>query len=105
MKHYPSNLKIELSYSQLTGNYRYYYWRIKPSELSFWNRLFNNAWHQLFHACGDDWNPCFSPKRYWDDIDNLKTVEDIEKYIEREWNKIQIERNILIENKLKFPYE
>lgn len=102
---YDKNLKIELSWERWTRDIRSYYWRICPKQLSWWNRLFHNPWHQLQKACDDDWNPCFSPEDYANYITKLKTVGDIMRFKESEWNKIQIEREQYIKYKIKFPDE
>lgn len=102
---YDENLKIELCWIQETTNLRSYYWRIQPKQLSWWNRLFHNSWEQLEHACNDNWNPYFHPTDYWDGLSKLETIGDVIKYRETEWNKIQIEREKYIKNKLRFPYD
>ena len=104
MKEFDKDLEIELKYNNCSRSFRYYYYRIKPKQLSFWDNLFHNHWKQLQHACGESWNPCIDPERYWDYISKLHTLDDVNKYLASEATKIIEYRNKLIETKLVFPY-
>lgn len=104
MKEFDKDLEIELKYCNCSSSFRYYYYRIKPKQLSFWDNLFHNHWKQLQHACGDGWNPCVDPERYWEDISKLNTLNDVNKYLASEATKIIEYRNKLMETKSVFPY-
>jgi len=104
---YNNNLEIELDWEavQCYSKMRYYYYRIKPNQLSLWNRLFHNSWKRLEKAFDDHWNPLFNPEDYWKYLYNMKTFGDVKIFKESEWNKIQQYRKNLIDNKKVFPYE
>ena len=79
--------EIEFDWSDPISKYRYLYWRIKPSQLNWFERLFKNSWHQLYHECFGEWNRCFSSERFFEEVKPCKTVGDILSYIEKQ-NKL-----------------
>ena len=76
---YNNNLEIELDWEavQCYSTIRYYYYRIKPNQLSLWDRLFHNSWKRLEKSFDDHWNPCFHPEDYWEYLHNMKTFKDL----------------------------
>ena len=79
-KHDYSKCKIEICYEETSTEYRYIYWRIHPSELSWWDRTFRNPWRIFKHECAGRLNPCYNPKRYKNELSHIKTYEDALRY-------------------------
>ena len=73
--------EIEFDYGDFTGKCRSLYWRIKPSQLNWFERLFKNYWHQLHHECFGEWNRYFTSTQFFDEVKPCKTVSDILSYI------------------------
>lgn len=76
--------EIEFTCDDPISKYRYLYWRIKPCQLNWFERLFKNHWHQLRHECLGDWNQCFSSVRFIQEVKPCKTVSDILSYIAKQ---------------------
>lgn len=89
---YRTDLKIEYC-QEKCGNHgsRYFYYRIKPSELPFWKRWFFNPWRRIFHAYEviDGYNYLFDPMEYRDEILPLNTFGDMCNYLNRQEQIIQ----------------
>jgi hypothetical protein len=71
------------------GKNRKLYWRIKPDQLNWFQRLFTNQWRQLSHECMGSWNPYFSSTEFLDKVKPCRTVADIERYVEEEAKLIE----------------
>lgn len=89
---YDVNSKIEFSVRKTwVGSLknREVYYRIKPSELSFFKRIFGNPWRQLYHAYKviPGVSSLFTPKEFQTLSERLKTFGDICNYID-ELNEI-----------------
>ena len=89
---FPVVLKIEYRYevnSSLPG-YRYIYYRIKPSELSLWKRLFYNPWRPVYHAfkCLNGYCYMFNAEEFNKEIRPLKNLGEIYNYLSKEKRKI-----------------
>ena len=69
--------------------YRKLYWRIKPDQLNWFQRLFGNQWRQLSHEWLGRWNPYFSSTEFLDKVKPCRTVADIERYVEEEAKLIE----------------
>lgn len=83
---------IEFGCEKFIGHDRLVFYRIKPSEISFLKRLFCNPWHQVKHACYDDWSEIFSCNRFMTEVKPLKTVGDMKAYQQSQWDIIKRER-------------
>lgn len=94
--------KIKLSWEG-TGAYRYYYYKIVPSELPLFQRWFKNPWHRINLACLDDWNPNISIKDYKEYIAPLRTYGDVRRLRENEWSKIKATRKRYEEHNIRWP--
>ena len=73
--------EIEFDWNDPVGEHRCLYWRIKPSQLNWFERLFKNPWRQLYHECFGEWNRYFSSTRFYEEIKPCKTAGDILSYI------------------------
>ena len=83
--------KIELSWEK-AGSYRYYYYRIMPSELPLFTRWFNNPWNRIELVVYYDWNPCISADDYKKYIAPMQTYGDVKKFREGQLEKLKKER-------------
>lgn len=91
------NLKIEFKTVRILGitHYRYCFWRIVPSELGLFQRLFSNPWRQLWfihYGAKETW---FSPYDFSEVKSKYKTVGDmaarkekLEEGLKTQWNSI-----------------
>ena len=97
---YGVNLKIEYCHEKCGGSgSRYFYYRIKPSELPFWKRWFFNPWIKIFHAFEwlDGYNYLFNPQEFRDELLPLKTFGDMCCYLgkqeqivqDRHWERVK----------------
>ena len=97
---YRTDLKIEYCHEKCSGSgSRYFYYRIKPSELPLWKRWFFNPWRRIYHAFSymDGYNYLFNPREFRDELLPLKTFGDMCDYLrkhkaiieERHWRKVQ----------------
>lgn len=84
--------EIEFNCDSSTSKQRWLYWRIKPSQLNWFERLFKNHWHQLRHECCGEWNRYFTSSQFIEWVKPCKTVSDILSYIV-EQRKLIDERN------------
>ena len=87
MKTNLEDLPIILSWERITSNYRYIYWKIKPSALPLFRRLFNNPWRRFQRAL--DYlnlvNPNYNVNQYYNEIAPLKTYGDAVRYQEKQY--------------------
>lgn len=74
-----SNLRIEFKTERNTerGLYRLVYWRIVPSELGLFRRLFLNPWHQAYYYRDGSSTDLFDPGEFKSLKESCKTVGDI----------------------------
>lgn len=91
---YPTNSKVEFktaSLLKLRRDNRKIYYRIVPSELGFFKRIFCNPWRQLYHAFTyvKGANIFYTVKEYNEEIKPLKTFGDVCDYLK--------EQNLIIE--------
>ena len=105
---YRTDLKIEYCYENCGGyGSRYFYYRIKPSELPFWKRWFFNPWRQVFHAdklC-DGYNYHYKPLEYQNELLPLKTFGDVCNYLSKQREIIEERHNQRVENGETWPDE
>lgn len=83
---------IEFTYGHETGSVhalRYIYWRIRPDQLNWFEKLFCNHWHQLYQECVGKWNPYFSAKDFHNKVKPLKTVGDVYDFCEEQGRQIE----------------
>ena len=59
---------------------KYVYWRIKPSELTLWDRWFHNPWRQFERVIFKDLNPVYTPKAFKQELSHIKTYEQAMNY-------------------------
>lgn len=90
---YDTNFKIEYCHEKfgINTNYRYFYYRIKPSELPFWKRWFFNPWRKVFQAFEwlDGYGYLFNPQEFRDKLLPLKTFGDMCRYLEKQEQIVQ----------------
>ena len=94
--------RIKLSWES-NGSYRYYYYKIVPSELPFFKRIFKNPWRRIEKECLDDWNPCFSIREYKEYIVPMQTYGDVKRFEDKEWEKIKARRKRYEELNVRWP--
>ena len=73
------NLKIEFKTVPISPNiiHRYCYWRIVPSELNLFQRLFNNPWRKVWFIDRGTKEEWFSPNNFVAVRSKYKTVGDM----------------------------
>lgn len=85
MKH-DKDYKIELSYESFHyDDYRYFWYRIVPSELPLFKRLFRNEWKPLYHfkqLGAFTVNHIYTIDEYHDELAGLKTLGDVRRYLD-----------------------
>ena len=87
-----SNYSVEFALEESTSSLREVFWRINPKELSWWERVFKNPWHKLYHSCFYHMSPFFGTKEYMR-VKRLKTYSDVINYIKEEEQKTQKEHD------------
>ena len=73
------NLKIEFKTERNTerGLYRLVSWRVVPSELGLFRRLFLNPWHPVYHYHDGYATDLFDPGEFKNLKESCKTVGDM----------------------------
>lgn len=100
MKDYSNySIQIQTGYEYGSGkdNWRQVWWRIDPSQLSLWERMFKNSWRIFKHYCCDELNPCYSPRRFKDELSGIKTYGQAVQYQKEQ----QMLVNAYIDRKVK----
>lgn len=82
---YRTDMEIEYMHAKAYDGHRFYYYRIKPSELPLWRRWFHNPWRRVFHSYEsiDGYKFSYTPKEYAYELLPLKTFGDMCEYLER----------------------
>ncbi len=86
-KQYSPNLLIEIMMeSNSLDKYRAIFYRIVPSQLTWFDRVFHNKWKRLWRASlfngGKMWY--FDAADFKKHLANLKTLGDVENFLESE---------------------
>ena len=85
---YGTDLKIEYCHEKCDtdGDYRYFYYRIKPSELPLWKRWFFNPWREMFYAYTwiDSYGHLYTPRKFRDELLPLQTFGDVCNYLSKQ---------------------
>ena len=90
MKDY-SKCNIELRYEWVfigahdDNDPRYIYWRVQPSEMTWWDRHFHNPWRQFSRVITDDLNDIYSPRSFKNELSHIKTVEQARNYQDEQY--------------------
>ena len=63
------------------------WWRIQPSELGFWDRLFRNPWRTLKRHIYGEMTSYFTPMKWKEELSHLKTYADVIRYQRDEYHK------------------
>ena len=103
---YGVNLKIEYCHEKCADTrYRYFYYRIKPSELPFWKRWFFNPWRKIFHAYEliSGYNYLFGPQEFRDELLPLRTFGDMCRYLDKERTIIEDRHEERVRNGEEWP--
>lgn len=72
-------------------NKRKVFYRVLPSELSLWDRVFNNKWVQLYRPSEKSvigFTYLYTVKDYQDEIAPLNRLYEVERYIQESKQKI-----------------
>lgn len=80
------NYNIEFRLKNYSMGYRQILWKIVPSELGIWDRLFHNPWRILYRSCYRELTDLFKA-RHWKDVRQLTTYRDIMEYQAQEEEK------------------
>ena len=96
--------KVEFKTKKAFSNCREVYYRIAPSELKWWERLFN-PWRQMYRALKFVGGICevFELKNYHDLVFPLKTYGDVVNFLaeqERLGNEAETRINARIQEKI-----
>lgn len=83
---------IEFTYGhEIVSKYklRYIFWRVRPDQLNWFEKLFCNRWRQLYQDCVGNWNPYFTVKDFHNKVKPLKTVGDIYDFYEEQGRQLE----------------
>ena len=82
-----SDCPIQFAFGRITSpdDIREIWWRICPSELSLWDRLFHNPWRQFYKECYGDLLRYFNPTEWREEISQLKTYKDAIEYQSKQY--------------------
>jgi len=108
MKKDKKDCKIELMYQKCTDDLRFYWYRIVPSELPFFRRIFGNPWYCVYtfskYADTRHYHSyLFSIGEYYKYIEPLKTYGDALSFIEEQYGKAEAYREEMIAKKRIWP--
>ena len=102
--------KIELMYQTLTtsDDLRYYWYRIVPSELPFFQRIFRNPWYcaykfSEYSLSGNYRCYAFSVDDYYKYIEPLRTYGDAVSFISEQYDKVEAHKKEMIEKHRIWP--
>jgi len=87
MKKYNKNWKVEFCLdSNPKSDYRGVFWRVLPSELSVFRRLFLNDWSKVYRAYKwlEGKSYLYSIEDYYKEIVPLKTIGDLFEYLDKQ---------------------
>ena len=93
---------IELGWDNDNDNRRLFY-RVVPSKLPFWKRVFNNPWKQFKHIQGSYLSQWYSIERFWKDIKPLETLRDAEEYVEEQRRLVKEKREFIARQGIMWP--
>ncbi len=101
MKKFDDSLLIEYKTERLSDKYRYVYYRIKPEQLNWWDRIFNNRWEYMWGAAWDgDKMVTFNLKQFHE-FSGFKTFGEVRKYLEEQAVRCVSNRQEVIEARKK----
>ena len=86
---------IELGYDWVFNSiinptdYRYIYWRIRPSEMTWWDRIFHNPWRLFSGVIVDELNEVYSPKTFKEQLSHIKTYEQAVNYQNEQYRIVE----------------
>ena len=97
---YERDLKIEYSYERAFEDHRYFYYRIKPSELPLWKRWFCNPWRKVFSSFSymSGYKYAFNPQEFKDELKPLKTFGDMCDYLRKHEAIIEERHLMMVQN-------
>ena len=91
------NLRVEFKTDRINSSIfrsRFCYWRIVPSELGLFRRLFFNHWQQVWFVDGGRKETWFTPSDFTTLKSKYKTVGDmvsrekrLKEILEKQWNE------------------
>ena len=84
-----SNCHIQFMFGSVSSpsDIREIWWRIRPSELGWLDRLFHNPWRAVYRECAGELLSYHSPRVWKEELAHLKTYKDAV-----EWQKAQYKR-------------
>jgi len=112
MKIFNLNYKIQLKAKQSPwafewSDYKEVFFRINPSQLTLFERIFNNPWRKLYHACEDihdvSLNPCYTAKNFHTLKESLKTFKDVIDYQVSQINHVKDVYEVKVKNNEIWP--
>lgn len=103
---HPDNLfldyKVEFGGDENRDCRRIYY-RMVPSQLTWWQQWFCNPWHQFYHAQGNTLSQWFTIEQFWKDIKPITTVRDAIEYNNNQNAVVKGKRDMLVKKGWLWP--
>lgn len=81
------SIQFRFGYAGSPDGYREIWWRIRPSELGLWDRLFNNPWRTAYRECFGDMLRYLSPRVWKEQLSHLKTYWEITEWQRKQYRK------------------
>jgi len=80
-------IQFRFSHSSNPDDYREVWWRICPSNLGLWDRLFHNPWRTIYRECYGDMLTYHSPRLWSEELSHLNTYSEITEWQKKEYEK------------------
>lgn len=81
------HIQFKFGYASSPNDMRKIWWRICPSELGWWGRIFHNPWRTVYRECCGDMLSDHSPWVWKEELSHLKTYNEITEWQEKEYRK------------------
>ena len=82
-----SKCRIEFAYESVVidDEYRLIYWRIRPEEMTWWDRIFKNTWRKFEYAGSSIMLDWYSVLIYNEELAPIQTYEQAIEYQEKQY--------------------
>ena len=81
------HIQFMFGYASSPDDVREIWWRIRPSELGWWDRLFHNPWRTIYRECVGDMLMYHSPSVWKEELSHLKTYKDITEWQRKQYRE------------------